>query len=145
MVLSNPVNYVRLAATLTYDPATLTATLRPTSPLLPGTTYRMAMSESIKDLAGNSLAWTWWTFKTTSSETYTPARSLLFAAGTYTGYRFSSTGAVVARKAYTLATGSSAATTKRAATPNQSGAWYYLPSGVWAGYWIRDGAGITLR
>ena len=131
---------------VTYDPATLSATLRPTSPLLPGTTYRMAMSGSIKDLAGNSLAWTWWTFTTVSSESFSPARTLLFAAGTYTGYRFSSTGAVLRQEDLHPGNGPGAPTTKRyAATPNQSGGWFYISSGVWKGYWIRDGAGITLR
>jgi hypothetical protein len=127
-----------------YDSATLTATLRPSSSLEPATSYQMGMSGSIKDLQGNSLAWTTWTFKTTASETYSPARSLKFAAGTYTGYRFSSTGAVLASKAYTLTTGSSAPTTQRAAIPGHSGGWYYVSSGAWAGYWMHEGTGITL-
>jgi hypothetical protein len=28
--------------------------------------------------------------------------------------------------------------------PNQPGNWYYVTAGVWAGYWIAEGAGITL-
>jgi hypothetical protein len=133
-----------LSATVAYDPATLTATLRPAAPLQPATSYKMGMSESIKDLSGNSLVWTTWTFKTTASETYNPARSLKFAAGSYTGYQFSSTGAVLASKAYTLGKASSAPTTRRAAIPAHSGGWYYVSAGVWAGYWIREGTGITL-
>ena len=133
-----------LAATVAYDPTTLTATLRPAAPLQPATSYKMGMSESIKDLSGNSLAWTSWTFQTTASETYSPARSLKFAAGTYTGYQFSSTGAVLAHKTYTLGKASSAPTTRRAAILAHSGGWYYVSAGVWAGYWIREGTGITL-
>jgi hypothetical protein len=144
MILRVASSGATVAAAVAYDPATLTATLRPNAPLQPATSYKMGMSGSIKDLAGNSLAWTTWTFKTTASETYNPARVLKFAAGTYTAYQFSSSGAVLAHKTYTLGKASSAHTTKRAAIPAHSGGWYYISDGVWAGYWMREGTGITL-
>jgi spore germination protein YaaH len=144
MVLRVASSGATVSATVAYDPATLTATLRPSAPLQPATSYKMGMSGSIKDLSGNSLAWTTWTFKTTASETYTPARSLKFAAGTYTAYQFSSAGAVLASKSYTLTKASAAHTTRRAAIPAHSGGWYYISDGVWAGYWMREGTGITL-
>jgi hypothetical protein len=134
-----------VSATVSYDASTLTARLRPSAPLAPGTTYGMALSGSIRDLGGASLAWVAWSFKTTSSEFYSPARSLSFAAGTYTGYRFSSTGAVLSHKTYTLARNSSAPTTRRAAIPGHTGGWYYISLGVWAGYWMHEGTGITLH
>lgn len=105
----------------------------------------MALSGSIRDLAGNPLAWKSWTFKRSSSEAYDPARTLAFAAGTYTGYRFSSTGAVLGTRAYTLTKSSNSPTTRRASIPGQTGAWYHVSAGVWAGYWIRDGSGIVLH
>jgi hypothetical protein len=144
MVLRVASSGLVVSAAVAYDSATLTATLRPNVPLQPATSYKMGMSESIKDQQGNSLAWTTWTFKTTASETYNPARSLKFAAGTYTGYQFSSSGAVLASKSYTLTKGSSAPTTRRAAIAAHTGGWYYVSSGVWAGYWMREGTGITL-
>jgi hypothetical protein len=64
MVLSKTADYVGIAATVTYDPATLSATLHPSASLLPNTTYRLALSGRIKDVDGNSLAWTTWTFTT---------------------------------------------------------------------------------
>jgi hypothetical protein len=64
MVVSNTADYVGIAATVTYDPATLTASLHPSASLLPNTTYRVALSGRIKDVDGNSLAWTTWTFTT---------------------------------------------------------------------------------
>jgi hypothetical protein len=64
MVLSKTSDYVGIAASVTYDPATLTATLHPSASLLPNTTYRLALSGRIKDVDGNSLAWTTWTFTT---------------------------------------------------------------------------------
>jgi hypothetical protein len=134
-----------VSSTVAYDAATLTARLRPKAPLAPGATYGMALSGSIRDAAGTSLAFVSWSFKTTSSEAYSPARTLAFAAGTYTGYRFSSTGSVLSHKSYTLARSSSAPTTRRASIPGHSGGWYYISLGVWAGYWMHEGAGITLR
>jgi hypothetical protein len=144
MVLRMASSGLVVAATVAYDPATLTATLRPSAPLEPATTYSVGMSESIKDLSGNSLAWTAWSFKTTANETYNPARVLKFAGGTYTAYQFSSTGALLASKAYTLGKASAAHTIRRAAIPAHTGGWYYISDGVWAGYWMHEGTGITL-
>ena len=77
-------------------------------------------------------------------EIYDPPRTLYFAAGTYVGYHFSSTGAVLGTKSYTLTRTSNAPTTQHGAIAGQSGSWYYISAGVWAGYWIKDGAGLTL-
>ncbi len=132
-------------ATVTYTGSTLTAVLRPVRPLAPATTYSMALSSSIRDSSGNPLAWTTWSFSTTRTETYSPTRSLSFASGTYTGYRFSSTGAVLSTHRYTLTRSSSAPTSKRSAVTGQTGGWYYVTSGVWAGYWMREATSITLR
>jgi hypothetical protein len=141
MVLSRTSDLVPIPTSVTYDPATLTATLQPSAPLQINTTYRVAMSGSIKDLHGNSLPWTWWTFTT---PTYDPPAQVVFKVGTQTGYKFSSTGAVIAVKSYTLSTGSSAFTSTRAAIVNQSGTWFYVTNGVWAGYWIRQSSSFYL-
>jgi len=133
-----------VSATVTYTDSTRTAVLRPVRPLAPSTTYSMALSGRIRDAAGNSLAWTTWSFRTAWSETYSPTRTLSFAAGTYTGYRFGSTGAVTAMRSYTLLHSSSAPTSKRSAVTGQTGGWYYVTAGVWAGYWIREATSITL-
>jgi hypothetical protein len=69
--------------------------------------------------------------------TYSPAVLLAFKKGTHTGYQFSSTGGMTAFKSYTLGGDSSAYTSKRQTITNQSGTWYYVSSGVWAGYWLR--------
>jgi spore germination protein YaaH len=131
-------------ASVSYDPATLTATLRPSTRLVPGMTYRVAMSGSIRDLAGNALPWTWWTFSTVASEAFSPARTLLFTPGTYVGWRFNAVGDAYAKKAYTLPSSSAAPTTTYAAIPRHPGGWFYISAGVWQGYWIQGGPGITL-
>ena len=77
-------------------------------------------------------------------ETFNPQRTLSFAAGTYIGRTFSSTGAITGSKSFTLSSASSAPTDQSATVPLQSGTWYHVTAGVWAGYWIRQSAGITL-
>jgi hypothetical protein len=79
------------------------------------------------------------------AEVYNPAQTLWFAAGTYVGHKFDASGNVTATKPYTLGATSSAPTSMHAAViPNQTGAWYYITAGVWAGYWIQESAGTTL-
>jgi hypothetical protein len=135
MVLSKTSDYIALSATVSYDPTTFTATLQPTAPLSPDTTYRLGMSGSIKDMSGNSLPWTTWTFRTA---TYDPPALLAFRAGTHTAYQFTATGTMTALKTYTLTSNSGASTTTRTTLVNQSGTWFYVSSGIWAGYWIRQ-------
>ena len=144
MIVSMASGSSAVPATISYDPATLTATLRPSARLVPGTTYRVAMSGSIRDVAGNSLPWTTWTFTTISSESFSPARTLLFAPGTYVGWRFNAAGDAYAKKTYTLGSGSAALTTRYAAIPRHPGGWFYISSGVWKGYWTKTGPGIIL-
>ena len=131
-------------ATVTYYSSTAAAVLRPVSPLAPNTTYSVVLASTIHDTTGNALAWTSWSFKTAWWEAYSPARMLTFAPGTYTGYRFSSTGAVISTHPYTLSVATTAPTSQRSAVAGQTGGWYYVTSGVWAGYWIREATGITL-
>ena len=66
-----------------------------------------------------------------------PGQSLAFLKGTHTAYQFGSTGAVTATKTYTLSGNSSASTSSRSALTNQSGSFYSVTTGVWAGYWMR--------
>ena len=72
-----------------------------------------------------------------SNGDYSPAKSLAFLKGTHTAYQFSGTGAVTATKTYTLSGNSSASTNSRSAVTNQSGSFYYVTTGVWAGFWMR--------
>ena len=131
-------------ATVTYVSATAAAVLRPVRPLAPNTIVSATLASTIFDTTGNALAFTTWSFKTAWWEAYSPTRTLTFAPGTYTGYRFSSTGAVTSTRAYTLSQTSTAPTSQRSAVAGQTGGWYYVTSGVWAGYWIREATTITL-
>jgi hypothetical protein len=136
MAMNNVSNLVNLAATVSYNAGTRTATLHPNSPLVLGATYRVAMSGRITDVSGNPLAWTTWTFTTGAPVT--------FKQGTLTGYRFNASGAVTAVKTFTLAANSSAFASKRQAITNQSGTWLAISSGVWTGYWVRESSAVYL-
>jgi Bacterial Ig-like domain len=138
MAVSNTSNFVNLAATVSYDSGTRTATLHPSSPLSPGARYRVGLSGGIKDLAGNPLAWTTWYFTTSSTTNYNPPASVTFKQGTHTGYQFNASGALTASKTFTLTGNSGALTTTRKAITNQSGMWLLISSGVWSGYWVRE-------
>ena len=66
--------------------------------------------------------------------TFTPARTVSFAAGSYTGYRFDRSGNVTARKAASLARSSGASASKRAIINGRS--YLLIVNGIWEGYWI---------
>lgn len=53
-----------IPATVTYDPATRSAVLTPSAPLAAGQVYKVGVTTRVKDLAGNPLAWTTWSFTT---------------------------------------------------------------------------------
>ena len=76
--------------------------------------------------------------------TFSPAAWLTFRKGTYTGYQFNSSGVLTALKTYTLTYDSGAYTNARRTITNQSGTWFSMSSGVWAGYWIRASAEVSL-
>ena len=70
---------------------------------------------------------------------YNPARLIHFSAGWTTGYKFDSTGKVIATRTYSLSRASSASASQRSKLiPGHSGAWFYIVNGVWAGYWVAE-------
>lgn len=134
-----------LAATVTYDATAKQAMLRAGQWLQLGHAYRVSLSSSIRDADGHSLAFTSWSFTTATSQSFSPARTVSFSAGAHTGYRFASSGAVLATKAYTLSRSSSASATKSAIIAPHSGIWYLISNGVWAGYWVHASTGVVLH
>jgi hypothetical protein len=145
VVLYDAVSWTTVAASVSLNETSTIATLRPAKPLQPKRKYALRVSTWIVDAAGNRLAYASMTFTTAWSQTYSPERTLSFAAGTYTGYKFGSSGQILMTRAYTLARPSSAPTSKRSGITGRTGGWYYITAGVWAGYWMRERSGITLH
>lgn len=61
-----------------------------------------------------------------------------FSAGTHTGYRFSSSGAVLASKALRLSRSSAAPSVDRLKVMRQTGIWYAISAGALSGYLVRE-------
>jgi hypothetical protein len=75
--------------------------------------------------------------------TYAGARRVSMAAGEHVGYRFAANGSVIATLPATLPRASGADATRAATIPGQSGTWFYISNGIWAGYWMRESAAIV--
>ena len=106
--------------------------------------YTLSLTSAIQSEEGGALTPSSWSFTVAGTAppggttTYNPPAKLTFKMGTHTGYQFSSTGAMTAVKTYTLANDSWASTSTRKTITNQSGTWFYVTNGVWAGYWLRS-------
>jgi hypothetical protein len=140
-----------VAASVTNNGNSLQFTLRPSAALQAGKTYSLSLTSAIKSVEGGALAPTSWSFTVAAAPppppgttSYDPPAQLVFKMGTHTGYHFSSTGAMTAVKSYTLLKDSSAATSTRKLVTNQSGTWFYVVNGVWAGYWMRQSSVLYL-
>jgi Big-like domain-containing protein/SH3 domain-containing protein len=126
----------------------LTFTFHPASALVKGATYTVKLSSAIKGTDGVSLNPTSWSFTVTGGTTatyYDPAAKLVFKMGTHTAYQFSSTGVMQAVKSYTLPNDQNANTSVRKTISNQSGTWFYIVNGVWAGMWMRASDVLYLK
>jgi hypothetical protein len=139
-------------ATVTDNGEGVQFTLRPSAPLAPGTSYTLSLTSAITSVEGGALVPVYWAFTTwgtapassTTNTTFSPAAQLVFKMGTHTGYKFSSSGVMTAVKSYTLLKDSGAATSRRTTIANQSGAWFYVVNGVWAGYYLRQSSVLYL-
>jgi Bacterial Ig-like domain len=140
-----------VAAGVTYNAYWKRAELRPSSVLGAGTTYVATVTSAIVSAStGRPITTTSWRFTTaaeptsTEGETYSPAARLTFRQGTHTGYRFDASGQVTAVRTATLAWDSGASASSRVTLVNQSGRWFSVVNGVWAGYWVRESTAISL-
>jgi hypothetical protein len=137
-----------VAGSVTYNPTTRVATFDPSASLAYSHTIKVALTSSIRDAVGNPMAPRSWTFvvQSTLLTYYSPPRSLTFAAGTHTGYRFDSSGRLLSTKSGTLSRASVAPTTLRSkAIPGHPGAWFWVTSGMWSGYWLPESTRSYLR
>ena len=73
---------------------------------------------------------------------YTGPQQVTFAAGTYTGVRFSSSWGISAKKTYSLPRASGASADRWAIINGRQYA--HIINGIWAGYWMPLGGGATL-
>jgi hypothetical protein len=123
--------------------------MRPTVPLDAGMSYSLSLTSAITSVEGGALVPVSWTFTVAgtpvpSTTTFSPAAQLVFKKGTHTAYKFSTTGTMTAVKSYTLPNDQNANTSMRTTISNQSGTWFYIVNGVWAGMWMRQSSNLYL-
>jgi hypothetical protein len=127
--------------------------MRPSAALEAGMTYTLSLSSAITSVEGGALTPVSWSFtvagtapapSASGTTTYSPAAKLVFKMGTHTAYKFSSTGAMTAVKSYTLPNDQNANTSVRQTITNQSGTWFSIVNGVWAGHWMRESSVLHL-
>lgn len=134
--LSDPSGAV-VAATVTLDGDRRIATLAPVDSLSVVVAYGVALTNAIRDDAGNQLEPIGWDLAA--------SHDVSFAAGTYTGYQFGATTKdLVALKRGTLGLPSSASTAEFRV---MDGAGYLMiDAGIWQGYWVHgSAAGVALN
>ena len=78
-----------------------------------------------------------------ATTTFSPARLVGFAAGTYSGYKFDASGHVIASKSATLLSSSGASADRRAIINGR--AYLDIVNGIWAGYWVAESTSVYLR
>ncbi len=116
-----------VAATVALDPEGRIATLTPQVGLTVATPYTARLAGAVRDAAGNLLAPVSWSM--------TAANDVTFAAGTYTGYLFGTTGDhLLGIKRATLDTGSSAPASEFRMV-NGDG-YLVITAGIWEGYLV---------
>lgn len=142
----------QISAALTYDHTARRAQLRPAAPLADSTTYQVTLTSGIRAVNGGmALEPSSWQFTASAATAagdgttwFVPAERLSFRQGTHTGYRFDELGRVIATRTVTLSRDSGASADRRGTLPNQSGAWFSIVNGAWAGYWLRESPAVHL-
>jgi hypothetical protein len=140
---------LQVPGTVTYSSSTRTATFTPSVSMEPGTTYRASLSTDVRGALGKRLAATSWRFTMAGDldpgiTVYAPATSLSLGVGTNTGYRFTLDGKLTLSKHGTLASAATVTTSLRRTIAGQAGTWFYVTSGTWKGYWLRESDAVSL-
>jgi hypothetical protein len=134
---------------VTYAGATRTARFTPSVAMDAALVYKASLSGAIRGALGERLAHYSWRFTiggelASTTTGYSPAAELVLGAGTNTGYKFTLSGAMISAKDATLPAATTVTTTLRRPIENQAGAWFYVASGTWKGYWVRASDAATL-
>ncbi len=135
--------------TVSYSSVTRTATFTPTMALEPGTTYTARLTTDVRGAVGKRLAAYSWRFTTAgvvkpTVTAYSPSVALSLGVGTNTGYKFTLDGKPTLARHRTLAAAATVTTSLRRTIAGQAGSWFYVTSGTWKGYWLRESDAVSL-
>lgn len=134
---------------VSYNVSTRTARFTSAIPLEPAMTYRASLTNAVRSGLGARMDAYSWRFTVggelqATTTPYVPAAELTLGAGTNTGYKFSLGGILTATRHGTLEAATVVTTSLRRSIANQAGAWFYVSSGTWKGYWLRESAAVSL-
>jgi hypothetical protein len=73
-----------------------------------------------------------------------PDRRIVMQPGTYTGYTFNRLGTELHSNTDEIGRVREFDTARRARIPGRNGRWFYVKSGPWDGYWLRDTSRVDL-
>ena len=73
-----------------------------------------------------------------------PIRKLTIGPAYYSTAKFNAGWGIIGLNQQTLAAPTTVLTSQRRLIPGQTGAWYYVSAGTFAGYWIREQASVVL-
>jgi hypothetical protein len=133
----------RVPADLRWTGTKLRATLDPSSTLVTREWYTLRLSGTAHSAWGVTLNALQWQFRTKDdggdgvSARWANGRQLVLGQGTHTGYLLDANGAVTGHLTGTLAADALVMTDTVRRLPGQSGYWFHLTDGTWAGYWVR--------
>lgn len=126
------------------------AVLVPALPLIPKERYMARLSGAIRNGEGVPLVPVQWSFRVRadggdgSAVNWPKTERLTFKHGTHTAYTLNQYGRPVQAKTATLSADSGASTTTLRTLRGQSGSWFYVSNGLWAGHWIRQSEVVHL-
>lgn len=131
-----------IPSSLTYRASARRVVLAPSTPLTPGS-YRVTITNGVRDHAGNASAGASWTFSVVASapawQTALPGSTRVkLSSGSHTGVQFDVNGDVVGTKTVSLSKASGANVDRRGLIAGQPGRWLRVTNGIWAGYWVRE-------
>jgi hypothetical protein len=119
--------------------------LLPAEPLPTDAAISVRLTGAPKDVAGNQLGATTWTFRTAPGETFAPVRSLVIEPGRHTAYKIGTDARLESAKKGIYSKRGKGLVGHRARIENLPGRWLYVQKGFFGGMWLRESALDHLR
>lgn len=138
IVLRDPAG-AAVAAGVTWDPASLVATLDPAEPLELSATYTVSMTEGVVDVAGRVVAPVAWRFTTRiDADPLTAPLSVVLESGSHALLRFADDGSVAEARTLDVLDRRWLLADRRARLPGQHGSWLRIDDPALAGWWVAE-------
>jgi Bacterial Ig-like domain len=126
-------------AGVTWDPASLVATLDPVEPLALSATYTASVTDGILDVAGRAVAPVTWRFTTRfDADPLTAPLSIVLESGSHALTRFADDGSVTETRTLDVLDRRWLLADRRARLPGHHGSWLRIGDTALAGWWVAE-------